>query len=86
VSTITTTQPTEPVNEPAWVPGPPFRMSLDQYEAMVETGVFSERDKFHLVNGVLVAKMTRKDPHCTADTLCRDELMRGDPGWWARTI
>jgi Uma2 family endonuclease len=86
MSTIATTQLTEPVIEPAWVPGPPFRMSLEQYEAIVETGVFTERDKFHLINGVLVAKMTQKDPHCTADTLCRDELMRVIPaGWYVRS-
>jgi Uma2 family endonuclease len=82
MSTITTIQPAEPAGEPVWVPGPPFRMSLEQYEAMVETGVFTERDKFHLINGVLVAKMTQKDPHCTADTLCRDELMRVSPAGW----
>jgi Uma2 family endonuclease len=86
MSTSTTTQLTEPPIEPAWVPGPPFRMSLEQYEALVETGVFTERDKFHLINGVLVAKMTQKDPHCTADTLCRDELTRVIPaGWFVRS-
>jgi Uma2 family endonuclease len=65
-----------------WVPGPLYRMSLEKFEAMVESGVFTERDKLHLIDGLLVAKMTRKDPHCTADTLCRDQLIRVIPGGW----
>jgi Uma2 family endonuclease len=82
MSTIMTTRPTESAIESAWVPGPPFRMSLEQYEAMVETGVFTERDRFHLINGVLVAKMTQNSPHATADLLCRDALMAIVPNGW----
>ena len=86
MSTITATQPTESAIESAWVPGPPFRMSLEQYEALVETGVFTERDRFHLINGVLVAKMTQNSPHATADLLCRDALMAIVPdGWHVRS-
>ena len=85
MSTITPTYPSQPI-EPVWVPGPPFRMSLEQYEAMVETGVFTERDRFHLINGVLVAKMTQNSPHATADLLCRDALMAIAPdGWHVRS-
>jgi len=82
MSTITTTQLTEPAIEPAWLPGPPFRMSLEQYEALVETGVFTERDRFHLIHGVLVAKLTQNSPHATADLLCRDALMAIVPNGW----
>jgi Uma2 family endonuclease len=57
-------------------------MSLEKYEAMVGSGIFTNRDKLHLINGVLVAKMTQNDPHCTADTLCRDALMRVTPAGW----
>ena len=61
-------------------------MSLEQYEAMVEAGVFTERDRFHLINGVLVAKMTPNSPHATADLLCRDALMAIAPdGWHVRS-
>ena len=78
----TAPQLTDPAIKPAWVPGPPFRMSIEQYEAMVESNVLGDHDKFHLINGVLFAKMTQKSPHCTADTLCRDELMRVIPAGW----
>jgi hypothetical protein len=48
VSTITTAPP--PI-ESRW---PVHRLSVDQYEAMVESGIFTERDKLQLINGMLV--------------------------------
>jgi Uma2 family endonuclease len=43
------------------------------------------RDRVHLINGYLVAKMTQNDPHCTADDLCGAELQRVlPPGWYVR--
>jgi Uma2 family endonuclease len=69
-----------------WVPAPLYRLSLEQYEAMVQSGVFTARDRFHLINGFLVAKMTQNDPHCTADGLCRVALDRVIPhGWHVRS-
>ena len=53
-----------------WIPSPLYRLTLEQYEAMVASGAFAPSDRFHLVNGYLVAKMTQNDPHCTADDLC----------------
>lgn len=74
----------EPVGS-AWVPAPLYRLSLEQYEAMVESGAFSARDRFHLINGYLVAKMTQNDAHCTADDLCGAALSRVIPsGWYVR--
>ena len=55
---------------PEWVPSPLYRWNLEQYEAMVASGAFTEHDRFHLINGYVVAKMTQGDPHCTADDLC----------------
>jgi Uma2 family endonuclease len=70
---------------PEWVPSPLYRLSLEQYEAMVASGVFTPRDRFHLINGFLVAKMTQNDPHCTADDLCGAALVRIlPPGWYVR--
>ena len=36
-------------------------MSLEKYEAMVDAGILTKRDKVHLINGVLVAKMNQTD-------------------------
>jgi Uma2 family endonuclease len=67
---------------PEWVPSPLYRLSLEQYEAMVASGVFTARDRFHLINGFLVARMTQNDAHCTADDLCGKELERAIPAGW----
>jgi Uma2 family endonuclease len=80
VSTITTAPP--PIESP-W---PPYRLSVDQYEAMVESGIFTEHDRLQLINGMLVAKVTQGDDHSVADELCRTSLSAVlPPGWSIRT-
>ena len=77
MSTIAPTQPrTEAPPPPDWAPGPLYRLTVDQYEAMVDSGVFAPRDKVQLINGHLVAKMTQNTPHVTADLLCGAVLDR----------
>jgi Uma2 family endonuclease len=49
-----------------WIPSSVYRLTVSQYEAMIESGALSKRDKIHLINGVLVAKMTDKPRHATA--------------------
>jgi Uma2 family endonuclease len=81
---MSTTTPSEPTTlaEPGWIPSPLYRLTLEQYEAMVASGVFRGRERFHLINGYLVAKMTQNDPHATADELCGDALGRIIPAGW----
>jgi hypothetical protein len=67
VATITRAEVKSPTVDPGWIPSPLYRMSLEQYEAMVASGVFTKRDRFHLINGYLVAKMTQNPPHTVAD-------------------
>jgi hypothetical protein len=67
MSTLSTTEASV---APEWIPSPLYRLSLEQYEAMVASGTFRPGDRFHLINGFLVAKMTQNDPHCTADVSC----------------
>jgi Uma2 family endonuclease len=82
VSTIVPQRPTIPPADQGWVPSPLYRMTVEQYEAMVESGAFKARDRFHLINGYLVAKMTQNPPHVVADELCGAELLRiVPPGW-----
>jgi Uma2 family endonuclease len=57
-------------------------MTVEQYEAVVESGAFKARDRFHLINGYLVAKMTQNPPHVVADELCGAELLRIIPPSW----
>src|SRR5438046_8816468 len=85
MSTMTPTESMSPA-DPGWVPSPLYRMTLEQYEAMVASGAFTARDRFHLINGYLVAKMTQNDPHCTADDLCGAAIDRVIPaGWYVRS-
>jgi Uma2 family endonuclease len=61
-------------------------MKVDQYEAMVASGAFKARDRFHLINGYLVAKMTKNPTHGVAEELCGGALLRIiPPGWHLRT-
>ena len=56
-----------------------YRLNVNQYEAIVRAGVFTKRDRLHLINGILVAKMTKKPPHVIACEKTRDALMRAVP-------
>ena len=71
MSTITPLQPMT-ATQPLWVPALPtlYRLSIAQYEAMVASGVFTKRDRLHLINGFLVAKMTEYPPHAAACSDC----------------
>jgi Uma2 family endonuclease len=58
---------------------------VDEYRAMVAAGVFHKKSRLHLINGLLVKKMTQNPPHSTADTLLSQELDRKVlAGWHVR--
>jgi len=82
VSTIEPGEPKTSWAEPGWIPSPLYRLTLEQYEAMVNSGVFSGSERFHLINGLLVAKMTQNDLHSTADELCGSALNQAIPAGW----
>lgn len=85
MSTISQTVPTS-AGVPDWLPSPLYRMSVEEYEAMVASGAFPKRRRLHLIQGLLVEKMTRNPPHTMADELCGRELLRVlPPGWHVRT-
>jgi Uma2 family endonuclease len=68
------------------MPSPLYRMTVEEYEAMVASGAFRGRRHVHLINGFLVEKMTQTPPHTIASNLCRDELNRvKPPGWHIRS-
>jgi Uma2 family endonuclease len=84
MSTIPTSMPAAPA-PPAWIPSPLYRMTVEEYEAMVASGAFKGRRRLHLINGLLVEKMTHNPPHAIAFMLCGDELDRiKPPGWHVR--
>ena len=60
---------------PAGVPSEPiYRLSVDQYHAMVRAGILTSEDKVELLEGWLYPKMTRHPPHSTGTRLTRKAL------------
>jgi hypothetical protein len=70
MSATTVTQTAQPLALVGGACYPPFRMSVDHYEKLVDSGVFTKRDKLQLINGILVAKVTQNPPHSVADLRC----------------
>jgi Uma2 family endonuclease len=82
MSTITH-PPVVPTLSPGLVP---YRLNVDQYEAMIKAGVFTKHDRLELIEGLLVAKMTKGTKHSTASERCRRVIERSLlPGWHVRT-
>jgi Uma2 family endonuclease len=48
---------------PAPSPDPVFRLSVEQYHAMIDAGVLTDDDPVELLEGVLVFKMPKKPSH-----------------------
>src|SRR4051812_6234217 len=85
MSSIAPTQPMASPVDPAWVPSSLYRMTLEQYEAMVASGAFTKRDQVHLINGYLVARMTELPPHGMAVDAVHSMLEPLlSPGWYMR--
>lgn len=53
---------------------PLFRMSVEQYHAAIEAGVFVSGDPIELLNGILVQKMTKKPAHVVLTETLADRL------------
>jgi Uma2 family endonuclease len=62
-----------------------YRMSVDQYERLVETGVLGEQP-VELLDGLMVKKMGNKPPRVLACEALRDELLPLIPRGWRLAI
>jgi hypothetical protein len=69
MSMIISAQPMVPPPEPGWIPSRLYRMTVDEYEAMVASGALKTGNRFQLINGYLVAKRTQNPPHAIVDEL-----------------
>src|SRR5262245_20382486 len=56
MSSIATQLPPDP-------PEPVFRLSVEQYHAMIEAGVITDDDPVELLEGILVQKISKNPPH-----------------------
>ncbi len=72
---------------PAESPRSPFlshvyRLTVKQYDQMVEAGILGKRDRVELIEGILVAKMGRNRPHIVSGKKALRTLDRAIlPGW-----
>jgi Uma2 family endonuclease len=85
VSTTTTTPPLS-FYGPTPDGFPPLaRLSVEKYEAMIASGAFTKHDRFELIEGTLVEKMTNHPPHAVVTGLCAHVLSALlPPGWHTR--
>ncbi len=62
---------------------PPLaRISVDRYERMIESGQFGDDDRFELIEGALVQKMTRKPPHSSGSEQAWRAIHEALPAGW----
>jgi Uma2 family endonuclease len=65
---------------------PPARLGVERYEAMIDSGLFTDDDRFELIEGTLVKKMTKGRGHSAGSVKCRLTIERLLPaGWHVRT-
>jgi len=84
LSSMPTTMPAMPTQPavPIRVPSPLYRMRLEKYESLIASGVFTKRDKVHLINGYLVTRMAESPSHgavCEAIRLAIEAFL---PATW----
>lgn len=59
-----------------------YRITIDQYHKMTDQGVLTKHDRVVLLDGLLVSKMTKGDPHVTATRPVFKALERLAPDGW----
>jgi Uma2 family endonuclease len=70
---------------PGWIPSRIRRMTVEEYERMVDSGIIPSRNRFHLINGYVVEKMVHNPPHAISFQRSGRELDRvTPPGWHVR--
>jgi Uma2 family endonuclease len=67
---------------PAAPDAPPFRLSVDQYHEMVRHGILTEDHEVELLDGLLVAKVTKSTAHRVAKLLAQNSLAKVVPEGW----
>jgi hypothetical protein len=73
-------QPQPPAPAPASLPV--YRLSVEQYHRLIESGVFRSGDRVELLDGILVSKMTHNPPHAASVVLITRLLSRTLPDEW----
>jgi Uma2 family endonuclease len=67
---------------PAVPADPIWRLSIDQYHQMIQTGILTDDDPVELLEGWLVTKMPKNPSHRLSTQLTREALARLVPPQW----
>jgi len=59
-----------------------WRLSVAQYHTMLQVGILEEGDRLELLEGILIAKMTKNPPHRISTKLIREALENITPDGW----
>jgi Putative restriction endonuclease len=83
---MVTSAPPHPQTSSAAVPTEAvYQLSVEQYHAMLEHGILHSGDPVELLEGFLIAKMTKNLPHSALNDLVADVLREILPkGWHVR--
>lgn len=76
MSTITgPNSPTRTLHKRPAIPSDPvFRLSVEQYHAMINSGILTKDDSVELLEGWLIEKMSQNPPHSVAAELVAEKL------------
>ena len=78
------TQPAAPIR----IPWPLYRMTVEQYESLIASGFFTERDDVHLIDGYVVNRMAESPVHgtvCEAIRMAMGAILLAVAGWHTRS-
>ena len=74
--------PTKEEEQDSVIPSSIYRLSVAQYHAMIDAGVFTEDDPIELLEGWLVTKMPKNPAHIYSTQMIKDMLVRLLPPEW----
>jgi Uma2 family endonuclease len=89
---MSVTAPAQPVPPPAAEPLPPAvppprlmrRFSVDEYHRLIEAGFFAHDERYELLDGWIIHKMSRNPPHQLVILLLEEVLDPLLPSGWIR--
>jgi Putative restriction endonuclease len=89
---MSVTAPAQPVTPPTAEPLPPAvpplrpmrRFTVDEYHRLIEAGFFAHDERYELLDGWIIHKMSRNPPHELVIMLLEDALPAILPADWIR--
>ena len=78
------TKPAAPIR----IPWSLYRMTVEQYESLIASGFFAERDDVHLIDGYVVNRIAESPLHgavCEAIRMAMGAILLAVAGWHTRS-